>query len=125
MMPLPHEIELQKVLDTIREVAPHFKVPPLYMFKFLGAHDSYYVYGRASEFDEISLSLKTIGNFNCKNDQFVKTIVHEVVHLNCWEDGHNKKFKAINSFIFRETQKKLNRKEKQNAITSREKEAIG
>lgn len=107
MKALPHEIELQKVLDTIKEVAPHFKVPPLYMFQFMERNDRY---GDASNAGEIKLSMRMIGEFNCKNEQFVQTTVHEVVHLNYWEDNHNKNFQTANNLIFRKVWTKLNEK---------------
>ena len=108
MMPLPHEVALQKVLDTIKEVAPHFKMPPLYMFQFMERRDRY---GQASSDGEIRLSMLTLGEFDCKNKQFVNTIVHEVVHLNHWDDGHNANFKKINELIFRKVWTKLQKEE--------------
>ncbi len=111
MKPLPHEIELQKVLDAIKEVAPHFKVPPIYMFQFIEKTDRH---GDAWQTDEIRLSLQTIGEFNCENEQFVKTTVHEVVHLNFWEDGHNDNFQTMNNLMFGKVWNKL--REVQNAI---------
>ena len=94
------------------------------MFKFLGAGGSYYIYRNASETGEINLSLTTIGEFNCKNEHFVSTIVHEVVHLNCWEDGHNANFQAMNNLIFRNVWTKLNERRNENATTIGEKETI-
>jgi len=107
MNPLPHEIELQKVLDAIKEVAPSFEVPPIYMFQFIERTDRR---GDASSVGEIRLSMRTIGEFNCKNEQFVKTTVHEVVHLNYWEDNHNENFQTANNLIFRKVWTKLNEK---------------
>lgn len=114
-MPLPHEIELQRVLDTIKEVAPHFKVPPIYMFQFMERGN---IYGNASITEEINLSMRTIGEFNCSNEHFVSTIVHEVIHLNCWENGHDQTFQNINSLIFRKVWMKLKTKEVQNVTTN-------
>jgi hypothetical protein len=105
LKPLPHEIELQKVLDAIKDVAPHFKVPPIYMFQFMERGD---IYGNACNTEEINLSMRTIGDFNCNNEQFVATVVHEVVHLNCWENGHDDVFKSMNSLMFIKVWRKLN-----------------
>ena len=98
MKPLPHEIELQKVLDTISEVAPHLVVPPIYMFEFLERLDCYGNIRKNCEL--IGLSMTSIGDFKCENKQFVNTIVHEVIHLNYWKLGHNKEFDVINKMIF-------------------------
>lgn len=113
MKPLPHEIELQKVLDAIKATFPHFKVPPLYMFEFIEKYDRG---GHATRYDQIALSMPTIGEFCCSNQNFVRVIVHEVVHLNCWEDGHNEHFWIVNSKAFDKVWKKINegRKDEKN-----------
>jgi hypothetical protein len=88
MKPLPHEIELHKVLDAIRETAPHLKVPPIYMFEFLERYELY-------------------GNFHCDNLLFVETIVHEVIHVNYWELGHSDVFYDINNRLFKRVWNRL------------------
>ena len=104
MGPLPHEIELQKVLDAITEIVPNLEVAPLHMFQFIERTDRY---GDASEVGEIRLSMRQIGEFNCKNKQFVDTIVHEIIHLNCWNDGHNAKFQKLHNQTFEKVWDKL------------------
>jgi len=104
MGPLKQEIELEKVLNTVKCIEPNIKLPPIHMFQFIDRDDRY---GDASSIGEIRLSMRTIGDFDCKNEQFVSTIIHEVTHLNCWEEGHNEKFQMMNAFLFDRVWKKL------------------
>ena len=104
MKPLDSEIEIQKVLDCIKETFPTMKVPPVYMFNFVEKRDRY---GDASMFDEIGLSLQTLGELNCKNEQFIRTICREVVHINHWEEGHSGHFWYIYHKVFEKVNEKL------------------
>jgi hypothetical protein len=107
LKPLPHEIELQKVLDAIIAVAPDWNVPPLDMFDFMPTGTK--VYGLAYNTGSISLNLNTLGEFSCKNKQFVETIVHEVVHVNHWDEGHSNQFWIIHGMLLDKVLNKLNK----------------
>jgi len=107
MKELPHEIELQHLLDVTKECFPTIVIPPLYMWIFM---EDYKKYGKASRCEEIYLSMPAIGDFKCDNQQFVRTVIHEIVHLNYWEDGHNQHFWIMDGKIFDRVWNKLQEK---------------
>lgn len=112
MIQLQEEIELKKILDVIQKVRPNFTIPPLVMFNFDFSCLRRKALGLAYSTGEIHLSLRDIGDFNCENEQFIRTIVHEVVHVNYWNLKHNEQFHIINNKLFNEVINKINVKEK-------------
>ena len=100
MIQLQEEIELKKILNAIKEIEPNYKIPPIHMFYFDSSIRRRKAFGLAYSTGTICLSLRDIGEFNINNYQFIRTVVHEIVHLNYWDLGHNDPFYSINNYLF-------------------------
>ena len=122
MKPLEEEILIELIFNIIKKVSPITKTPPpqMVMLSHLPA-----MMGRGGPRYGINIDLTKSGEPTIWNDEYIDTVVHEVVHYN-GVMGHGPRFTNVMSQLSEQVMKEITeerRKLNGNATAPESKEA--
>jgi len=104
MKMLPEEVEIKKIFDLVVELFPALKVPEMQNVIF---ENSYRRMGKCTKHGQITFSFSAHTELDCKNEEFVDTVVHELIHYNHFELNHNEEFRTMNNVVRNKVLQKL------------------